>query len=453
MQLEATADNNGGQNVGFIDEGDWMKYDVDVTDSACYIAEYRIATQDGSDGFEMSFAGEVVDTVVAPPTGGWQSWLTVSSAVELDAGAQTMRFEALGNGSVNINWFKFNQADASLCADAVDITYGADVEGNGVVTVADGVATFSETVVGGFTKHMGIYTAVNLQVGSYQFDMDMTYTDINELWGEVYIGSSEPVVNTEYNGDQQVLVAYNAWDCPDARVYSGAATESDCDSNVTPGRVEITSAGTYYLLFRSGGNTYGTSGIVLDNWSLREINPSPIDVVAPPSGEFISNGSFDDTSGWTAINQYGADVEGNGVVTVADGVATFSETVVGGFTKHMGIYTSVDLQVGTYQFDMDMTYSDINELWGEVYIGSSEPIVNTEYNGDHKVLVAYNAWDCADARVYSGAATASGCDSSAVPGQFEITTAGTYYLLFRSGGNTYGTSGIVLDNWTLTVSQ
>jgi hypothetical protein len=475
VQLEATADNNGGQNVGFIDEGDWMEYDVDMTDSACYVAEYRIATQDGSDGFEMSFAGEIVDIVVVPPTGGWQSWLTVSSAIELDAGAQTMRFEALGNGSVNINWFKFNQADASLCADAVDITYGenliinasfddatgwtdvnqygADVEGNGVVTVANGVATFSETVVGGFTKHMGIYTAVNLQVGSYQFDMDMIYTDINELWGEVYIGASEPVVNTEYNGDQNVLVAYNAWDCPDARVYSGAATESGCDSNITPGRFEITTAGTYYLLFRSGGNTYGTSGIELDNWSLREINPSPVDVVAPSSGEFISNGSFDDASGWTDVNQYGADVEGNGVVTVANGVATFSETVVGGFTKHMGIYTTVDLQVGTYQFDMDMTYNDINELWGEVYIGTSEPVVNTEYNGDQKVLVAYNAWDCPDARVYSGAATASGCDSSVIPGQFEITTAGTYYLLFRSGGNTYGTSGIVVDNWTLTASQ
>ena len=475
VQIETTSDNDAGQNVGFIDEGDWMEYDIDLADSACYIAEYRIASENGSDGFKISFAGEVVDTVIAPATGGWQSWLTVSSAIKLDAGAQTMRFDALGNGSVNVNWFKFNQADASMCADAVNIVYGEnlvanasfdddsgwtavnqygqDVEGNGVVTVAEGVATFSETTVGAFTKHMGIYTVVNLQVGSYQFDMDMAYSDINELWGEVYIGASEPVVNIEYNGDQKVLVAYNAWDCPDARVYSGAATKSGCDSSLSPGRVEITTAGNYYLLFRSGGNTYGSAGIVLDNWSLREINPSIVDVVTPSSGEFISNGSFDDASGWTDVNQYGADVDGNGVVTFSDGVATFSETEVGAFTKHMGIYTAVDLQVGIYQFDMDMTYNDINELWGEVYIGASEPVVNIEYNGDLRVLVAYNAWDCPDARVYSGAATASGCDSSTVPGQFEITTAGTYYLLFRSGGNTYGTSGIVLDNWTLTASQ
>lgn len=90
-------------------------------------------------------------------------------------------------------------------------------------------------------------------------------------------------------------------------------------------------------------------------------------------------------------------------------------------------------------------------MWGEVYIGASQPVVNEEYSGDQQVIKAYNSWDCGVA--YSGAATAAGCDSNDNPGQFEITEAGTYYLLFRSGAKTYGPSGVVLDNWTLTAIE
>ena len=468
--LETTSDVSGNQNVGFIDTGDWMEYSVNVPATGCYVASYRVASQDGSEGFTLSFNGVVVDTVTIPPTGGWENWVALNSAVVLMDGEQTMRFDALG-GAQNINWFEFNQADASVCADDSSITYGenlitnntfeddtgwavvnqygTDVDANAEVIFTGGVVTFTETVAAPFSKHMGLYTKVDLQAGTYQFDMDMAYADINEVWGEVYIGLAEPVLNSEYSGDQRVLVAYNAWDCADVRTYSGSATVSGCDSSANPGRFEITTAGTYYLLFRSGGNTYGTNGVEIDNWSLREINPTTTVKPTPNSENVVINASFEDAAGWTVVNQYGEDTEGNGAVTIADGVATFSETVAGSWTKQMGIYTVVDLQAGTYQFDMDITYAEINELWGEVYIGISEPLANSEYSGNQRVIIAYNSWDCPDAITYTGPVTESSCDTSANPGQFEITTAGTYYLLFRSGANTYGPNGVVLDNWSL----
>ena len=55
-------------------------------------------------------------------------------------------------------------------------------------------------------------------------------------------------------------------------------------------------------------------------------------------------------------------------------------------------------------------------LWGEVYIGASEPVAGSEYNGDQQVMKVFNAWDCADKVTYSGLATASGCDASANAG-------------------------------------
>jgi hypothetical protein len=171
-----------------------------------------------------------------------------------------------------------------------------------------------------------------------------------------------------------------------------------------------------------------------------QIIPIANDVI--DDSNLVSNGSFDDDSGWTIVNQFEAtNLEGE--VTIANGVATFTEN--SSTWKHMGIYTEVELTSGTYQFDMGMTFTEINDIWGEVYLGSNQPVENQEYSGDFQVLKAYNAWDCSP-NTYSGRATAYGCDSNANPGRFTITEDGTYYLLFRTGGAKYGSDGIVIDN-------
>lgn len=168
------------------------------------------------------------------------------------------------------------------------------------------------------------------------------------------------------------------------------------------------------------------------------------------SQNLISNGTFDDASGWTVVNQYGTDST-NGSVTFANGVATINkiDPTDGGWI-HMGFYTSITLTAGWYQFDMDMTFNGINEIWGEAYIGTAQPVQNQEYNGDLQVIKAYNAWDCV--QTYSGPAVAAGCDTTN-PGLIFIPSDGTYYLLFRSGGSNFGASGVELDNFSLTASS
>ena len=168
----------------------------------------------------------------------------------------------------------------------------------------------------------------------------------------------------------------------------------------------------------------------------------------PVNGQnLVPNSEFDDDSGWTVINHYEAE-NTMGDVIIANGVATFieTETAEEGAWKHMGIYTQLTLEQGSYQFDMDIQYDDIADLWGEVYIGSSVPVPGTEYNGDEQILKVFNSWECADVKTFTGRATQTGCDSSATPGQFSLGQGGTYYLLVRSGGAFYGADGIVIDN-------
>ena len=182
---------------------------------------------------------------------------------------------------------------------------------------------------------------------------------------------------------------------------------------------------------------------------LPDPEPEPEPEPEPPvSGDnLVSNGTFDDSTGWTVINHYEAD-NTMGSVTISDGVATFAETdsAEEGAWKHMGLYTEINLSEGNYQFDMNIEYNEINDAWGEVYIGSSAPVAGSEYNGDKQVLKVFNSWECGNMKSYAGEATAIGCDSSANPGRFSLNSEATYYLLFRSGGASYGSSGIVLDN-------
>ncbi|MBS3738782.1 MAG: T9SS type A sorting domain-containing protein [Psychroflexus sp.] len=168
------------------------------------------------------------------------------------------------------------------------------------------------------------------------------------------------------------------------------------------------------------------------------------------SQNLITNGTFDDATGWTVVNQYGTDST-NGSVDFSNGVVNVGkiDDTDGGWI-HMGFYTSLTLTSGWYQFDMDMNFDGINEIWGEVYLGTEEPVQNQEYFGDMQVIKAYNAWDCL--QTYSGSAVASGCDDSN-PGLFFVPNDGTYYLLFRSGGSNFGTSGVELDNFNLTASS
>ncbi len=112
VQKETTSDVGGGQNVGFIDTGDWMSYPVVTIPSAgAYKVEYRVASLSGGGSLQFEKAGgtPVYGRLGIPATGGWQNWRTVSHTVTLNAGSQFFGIKATGGGW-NINWFRITKA-------------------------------------------------------------------------------------------------------------------------------------------------------------------------------------------------------------------------------------------------------------------------------------------------------------------------------------------------------
>ena len=114
VELEATNDNGGGQNVGFLDAGDVMEYQVNVRYSGDYDVNIRTASeQAGSLGMELIDAdGQVTGLGIfqLPATGGWQTWSTASREVNMDAGIYTLRV-TVQEAPFNLNWYEFDYKD------------------------------------------------------------------------------------------------------------------------------------------------------------------------------------------------------------------------------------------------------------------------------------------------------------------------------------------------------
>ncbi len=113
-QIENCSDVGGGKNLSFLDVGDYMDYQIDVTQTGEYLVEYRTASQDSGNGqiqlqiVEPNGDVDVIQNILFPPTGGWQTWETYSKTVDLEAGRHHIRIEVV-QAPFNINYIDFTQ--------------------------------------------------------------------------------------------------------------------------------------------------------------------------------------------------------------------------------------------------------------------------------------------------------------------------------------------------------
>lgn len=117
VQLETTTDTGGGQNVGYIDAGDWMSYSntvVNIPTTGSYDVSYRVASASGGGTIALEEAGGAVNygSIGVPSTGGWQNWTTITQRVTLTAGNHYFGIKAT-TGGFNINYFTINSVNTS----------------------------------------------------------------------------------------------------------------------------------------------------------------------------------------------------------------------------------------------------------------------------------------------------------------------------------------------------
>jgi hypothetical protein len=106
VDVQSVSDASGEYNVGWIADGEWLEYTVDVTAGTGTLSA-RVASPDGGE-FEVGLDGTTLGTVEVPDTGGWQRWQTVTlDGVDVEASGEAVLRVDVVSGGFNLNWLRF----------------------------------------------------------------------------------------------------------------------------------------------------------------------------------------------------------------------------------------------------------------------------------------------------------------------------------------------------------
>ena len=112
-----TTDAGGGQDIGFIANGDWASYpgiDFSATPASQFMAPVASGAGAGVSGLVQvrldSLGSAPIGSFAIANTGGWQSWRTVPANLSAVTGVHNV-YLTFSSGQpadfVNVNWFTF----------------------------------------------------------------------------------------------------------------------------------------------------------------------------------------------------------------------------------------------------------------------------------------------------------------------------------------------------------
>jgi len=98
----------GAEFIGQIADGDFTQYKIDVSQAGTYNVVFRVASNEVGGTITLYNRDDVLGSVNVSNTGGWRTFTTVSTTVDLEEGVQSLRLEYNGSGNLfNINWLEF----------------------------------------------------------------------------------------------------------------------------------------------------------------------------------------------------------------------------------------------------------------------------------------------------------------------------------------------------------
>lgn len=106
--------SEGGKNIGFIENGDWVRFNTLDFGVGAGAVEFRVASATNGGTIEIrldSVDGPLAGTCEVGNTGGWQSWITKTCELRGVKGRHDVFFRFVGGSGylLNVNEWKFNQ--------------------------------------------------------------------------------------------------------------------------------------------------------------------------------------------------------------------------------------------------------------------------------------------------------------------------------------------------------
>lgn len=150
--------SEGGRNVGYIENGDWIMIKGVDFGSGATSFDARVASATNGGNIELrldSLTGTLMGTCTVQDTGGWQTWVTKSCSVSGTVGVHNLYLKFTGGSGylMNINWYKFNSGTVTPPDNL--ITNPGMETGNTSGWTVNGAGTL---VVSNTQKHSGAYS-------------------------------------------------------------------------------------------------------------------------------------------------------------------------------------------------------------------------------------------------------------------------------------------------------
>jgi len=130
VDIEVTADDGGGFNIGWIATGERLGYQLELL-SGNYSLTSRVASAFGGGEYNVYLNGELINTDKVEYTGGWQQFTTQTIGnVNLTASENTLEIE-IKSGDFNLNWLEFSPITGDIYLEAEDYQRAFDTtDGN-----------------------------------------------------------------------------------------------------------------------------------------------------------------------------------------------------------------------------------------------------------------------------------------------------------------------------------
>ncbi|MDD7885079.1 carbohydrate-binding protein [Flavivirga sp. 57AJ16] len=330
--LETCYDTGGGQDVGGINTGDWMEYEVNVPTSATYEITYRIATTESGAQITAYEDGILLKATSLPATGGWQTWQSVTDQITLSAGVHTLRIENTGS-AWNINWLDVanmpNQAPTvSVTSPTNGAAFGepASFSISASASDSDGSIDYVDFYAG--TTYLGTDTST-----PYSYDWNSVAAGSYSLTAEAFDNEGASTVSAPVLVDVNVVsgCVKNLPQQIEAEDYcdmSGVATEQCSDTG--------------------GGLDVG--GVNKNDWMEYDVN--------------IAN-----TGSYTVTYRIATPQNASKIQIQEDGVILATTTLpnTGGWQNWQSVSTSVNLSAGLHTIKI----IDTNRSWNLNWISFS----------------------------------------------------------------------------------
>ncbi len=254
VQTENCTDHGEGLNVGYIDDGDWMEYDINIPITGNYIFSVRAASLDGGGVINIINNDNSLDNINISATGGWQNWQTIEGGiVTLEEGMQRFRLLA-PTGGFNLNWLEIslsNPVDNDLPTTptivdnysnerSISIYWNSSSDATTMVT---GYKIYNNGNFIAFTSDNSIKLTNLLPEQEYVFDINSCDLAGNQSPSAQVIASTtsinwELAWSDEFEGTQvdqskwNFQVGGDGWGNGEAQYYTDGANSSLADGNL-----------------------------------------------------------------------------------------------------------------------------------------------------------------------------------------------------------------------------